>query len=329
MQQTNNAFMSSRRQYLDAQRTTSVASTKTGTPSRLDYSKKGTTAISQANKLKSKMHSDKPYIQNTQSAHSFLKFQQEDNMGNQEIFSKGVSFISAPTQETINRFESSASRNNFQDVENVLQSSLTNTNTWRSAGNGDADSIVLTLGPGVEMKYDILIGTSNLIEPTNTGSNTQLNLVSENGVIRISNLDEGSSSAQLSIHVETRSLGGISDIEFESQFFDTQLDTDATRDPISLKAIGLETLEQLSIDSMSEAIKTPDKLVGVTDSVGELECISGNWPSPIASAFNRIDSELSAKQSSTLYHEITLGRIIHSDMSEDTTNVQNKCSKWI
>ena len=438
MQLTNFAFMSSRHQYLDAQRATSVASAKIATTSRLDYSKVDTAAISQASKLKSKMIFDKSYIRNLQPARSFLIFQEEaymkvldiyqrmkvlssesltvpkgagnpsnnefnklkkqllqikqakfdgisifvpvaicgevaeidasdksinytvkENdvahtirelsldvavyggelssevnfgnaweiyrviMGNQQVFSTGSSFTGDPTQGTINRFKNSASQNDFEDVDNVLQSSLTNTDTWRTsdrAGSVDADTTVLSFGPGVETKYDISIGTPNLKAPANKGFMPQSNIASGNRVIRISNLDEGSSPTQLSIQVETSSIGLISDIEFKPQFFVTQLDTNATGDQIYLIAFGVETLEQFSVDSVSEANKTSEKLVGTTDSVGELECLSGTWLSKIASSINRIDSELSPKESSPPNNEIALGRIVDSDMTADTTN---------
>ena len=55
MQLTNYAFMSSRLEYLDALRATSVAPTMMATPSRLDYSKEDTTAASQNRMLKPKI----------------------------------------------------------------------------------------------------------------------------------------------------------------------------------------------------------------------------------------------------------------------------------
>ena len=79
-------------------------------------------------------------------------------------------------------------------------------------------------------------------------------------------------------------------------------------------------MEQFSVDSVSEARKTSEKLVGTTDSVGKLECLSGTWLSKIASSINRIDSELSPKESSPPNNEIAMGRIVDSDMTADTTN---------
>ena len=56
------------------------------------------------------------------------------------------------------------------------------------------------------------------------------------------------------------------------------------------------------------------------DMMGEIECIGGNWLPKIASAINRIDSEILAAESNTLSNEIALGRIVGSDMALETTN---------
>jgi len=54
--------------------------------------------------------------------------------------------------------------------------------------------------------------------------------------------------------------------------------------------------------------------------MGESDCIGVNWLPKIASAINRIDSELAAMSTSSLSHEIALGRIVDSDIALETTN---------
>jgi flagellin-like hook-associated protein FlgL len=54
--------------------------------------------------------------------------------------------------------------------------------------------------------------------------------------------------------------------------------------------------------------------------MGESECVGTNWLPKIASAINRIDSELAAMDSSSLSQEIALGRIVDSDIALRTTN---------
>ncbi len=438
MQLTNFAFMSSRQQYLDAQRATAVSSAKIATSSRLDYSKEDIAAISQASKIKSKMLSDKSYIQNLQSARSFLKFQEEGYMkvfniyqrmeelssesllqpkginnplnqefnelnkqlsqikqakfngisifdpvatcgkivdipvegsaldyttresgvlqtirgksvdvnayggklsfnvnsggageiyrvfmGQTQIFSTGPTFKGDPTNVEINRTASGTDPDEDNPANPALQSQILNNDSWQtsgSAGNGDTDTITLDFGPGVETSFEIILGNSNVNESFNTGSNPQGKLKDEGGKIRISNLGAKSTETQLSIHVETSSIGVISDVEFVPKFFDQKLDINTSSNQIALKAVGFETFENFSIDSSANAKKVSDKLLGMSEIMGEIECIGANWLPKIASAINRIDSELSAKESNFLKNEIALGRIVGSDMALETTN---------
>ena len=81
-----------------------------------------------------------------------------------------------------------------------------------------------------------------------------------------------------------------------------------------------ETFENFSIDSSSSAKKTSQKLLGMGEMMGEIECIGANWLPKIASAINRIDSEILAAESNSLGSEIALGRIVGSDMALESTN---------
>ena len=209
------------------------------------------------------------------------------------------------------------------DTNGALQSRIDNADSWQtsgSAGDGDPDTIKLTFGPGVETTYEFSIGNSNLAESFNIGSTTQSKLHSEGGKIRIADLGINSSETQLSLHVETKSIGVISDVKFEPIFFDKQLDIDTAGNQIALKAVGFETFENFSIDSSSSAKQTSDHLLGMGGMMGEIECIGANWLPKIASAINRIDSEILAAESNSLGSEIALGRIVGSDMALETTN---------
>jgi flagellin-like hook-associated protein FlgL len=223
-----------------------------------------------------------------------------------------VSWIDTETQET------------NLDTNNSLQSTGWGNDSWRtsgSAGDGDPDKVTLEFGPGVETTYSIELGSSNNAASFNTGSVPQSNLHSAGGVIRTNDLGENSTETVLSIHVETTSIGIVGDpIEFVPKFFDKQLDIDSSGNQVALKAVGFETFENFSIDSSSDAKKTSDKLLGKGDMMGEIECIGGNWLPKIASAINRIDSEIIAAESNTLGNEIALGRIVGSDMALETTN---------
>jgi hypothetical protein len=209
------------------------------------------------------------------------------------------------------------------DTNGSLQSTITNPNSWQTSGtasNADPDTIKLIFGPGVETSYEITIGNSNLAQTFNTGPSPQSKLHSDGGKIRIADLGENSSETKLSFHVETKSIGVISDVKFVPIFFDKQLDIDSVGNQVALKAVGIEDFESFSIDSSSNAKTTSDKLLGVGSMMGEIECIGANWLPKIASAINRIDSELSAKQSSSLSHKIALGRIIDSNVALETTS---------
>ena len=210
------------------------------------------------------------------------------------------------------------------DTNNSLQSTGWGNDSWRtsgSAGDGDPDKITLEFGPGVETTYSIELGGSNNAESFNTGTTPQSNLYSAGGVIRINDIVENSTETVLSIHVETTSIGIVGDpVEFVPKFFDKQLDIDTSGNQVALKAVGFENFETFSIDSSSNAKETSDKLLGTGSMMGEIECIGTNWLSKIASAINRIDSEIAYAESNSLQSEIALGRIVDPDVALETTN---------
>ena len=438
MQLTNFAFMSSRNDYLDAQRSASSSSSRVSSSSKLGVSKKDTAAISQAAKIRSTILTEQSYTQNLHSTRSYLKFQEDGFMkvfqiyqrmeelssesllqpkssnnpiskefeelkkqlveiknskmngisvfdpvatcgdivdipvegsaldyttkesgviqtirgksvdvkayggklsfnvnsggageiyrvfmGQTQIFSTGPTFTGDPTDVEINRTSSGSDAHEDSASNPVLQSNIRNADSWQtsgSAGDGDTDTITLEFGPGVETTYQINLGNSNVNESFNMGSSPQEQLKSDGGKIRVANLGAKSSETQLSIHVETKSIGVISDVEFVPKFFDQYLDIDTSGNQVAIKAVGFETFEDFSIDSSANAKKTSDKLLGVGEIMGESECVGTNWLPKIASAINRIDSELAAMSSSSLSHEIALGRIVDSDIALETTN---------
>ena len=438
MQLTNFAFMSSRNDYLDAQRSASSSSSRVSTSSKLGVSTTDTAAISQAARLRSTILTDQSYRQNLHSTRSYLKFQEDGFMkvfqiyqrmeelssesllqpkgqnspinqeleelktqlaeiknlkmngisvfdpvatcgdivdipvegsaldyttkepgvlqtirgksvdvkayggklsfnvnsgaageiyrvfmGQTQIFSTGPTFTGDPTNIEINRTTSGSDANEDSASNPVLQSNITNNDSWQtsgSAGDGDTDKITLEFGPGVDTTYQIILGNSNINENFNKGSTPQEHLKSNGGKIRIANLDVKSSETQLSIHVETKSIGVISDVEFAPKFFDQYLDIDNSGNQVAIKAVGFETFEDFSIDSSANAKKTTERLLGTDEMMGESDCIGVNWLPKIASAINRIDSELAAMSTSSLSHEIALGRIVDSDIALETTN---------
>ena len=484
MQLTNYAFITSRQNYLDAQRDSFKSSSRIGVATRLNHSSDDTASISQAGKIKSEILTKQTYMQNLNSARDYLKFQEagfqkvfsiyqrmeelssesllqpknslnsnniefeelkeqlvtiknskmngisifdpvatcgevsdidvKDSaldytvsdlavsqtirgksqdvgayggtlsfnvnsggqgeiyrvfMGDKEIFSTGPSFGGTdPTAEIINSYTewsvgTRINRNrdvvfNDQIYQNIsgsnyfingsslspdldptnwldtntkvsnldtnssLQATINNPNSWQtsgSAGDGDPDTIKLFFGPGVKTTYEISIGNSNLAESFNTGITPQSKLHTEGGKIRISDLDANSSETQLSLHVETKSIGVISDVKFEPTFFDKELDIDISVNQLALKAVGFDTFKNFTVDSSTNAKKTSDKLLGAGEMMGEIECVGANWLPKIASAINRIDSEISAAEVSSLGKEIALGRITDSDIALETT----------
>lgn len=252
-------------------------------------------------------------------------------MGNTEIFSTGPSFGGDPSELIINRYRSSATRTEHEDTQGLLNPQLwqNNQDSWRTSGsadNGDPDTFNISFGPGQETTYSINIGSSNQNIAAN-GAVPQGNLLADGGVIRIADLDEKASSTQLTVHVETSSIGKVSDIKFSPKYFDTQIDIDGSGNQVSLKAVGIETFEDFSIDSSESAQKTSDKLLGNGAMMGEIECIGGNWLPKIASAINRIDSEISAAEKSSIESKIALGRITDSDIASETTSQAKKMLK--
>ena len=229
----------------------------------------------------------------------------------------------SPTSWTKVSWLDTGSQQSNIDSNGVLQSSNWGTDSWRTSGtasNGDGDTIVLKFGPGVDTAYSINLGASNGNQNFNTSTSPQSNLATEGGVIRIGNLDQNSTSTHLSLHVETGSIGVISDVEFIPEFFDKNLDVDTSGNHIALKAVGLDTLESYSINSTANARKTLNKLLGENGVSGEIQCVSSNWLPKIAASINRIDSELGNAESKIFNQEIALGRITSSDMALESTN---------
>jgi flagellin-like hook-associated protein FlgL len=269
-------------------------------------------------------------------------------MGNTEIFSTGPSFTGeiTSTHTVVNKTNPGTDQYEDDSTNPVLlwdysknKTAMENSDTWRTAGsanNGYWDRFTISFGPGIETTYQVEIDAvepelkpngqvdttpQNSLQDFQGKSNgAQEKLFTDGGVIRVGNLGEKSTSTQLTIHVETSSIGNVQGVEFMPAFFDKQLDIDSSGNQIALRAVGFETFEKFSIDSSSDAKKTSDKLLGMGNMMGEIECIGGNWLPKIASAINRIDSEILAAESNTLSNEIALGRIVGSDMALETTN---------
>jgi flagellin-like hook-associated protein FlgL len=244
-------------------------------------------------------------------------------MGTRQIFSTGPSFTGDPTQVIINKTAGGTDPHEDSPSNPVLQSNITNSDSWQTSGwasNGDPDKIILNFGPGIETTYKITLGNSNNTESFNIGANAQEQLSVDGGKIRISNLGANSSETQLSIHVETKSIGVISDVEFIPKFFGKSIDIDHEGNQVELDAIGLETFANFSIESSRDARLTSNKLLGDGDIMGEVECLSANWLPKIAASINRIDSELDDAESKSFNQEIALGRIVDSDMALEVTN---------
>jgi hypothetical protein len=167
-------------------------------------------------------------------------------MGQTQIFSTGPTFTGDPTDVEINRTSSGSDAHEDSASNPVLQSNIRNADSWQtsgSAGDGDTDTITLEFGPGVETTYQINLGNSNINESFNMGLSPQEQLQSNGGKIRVANLGAKSSETQLSIHVETKSIGVISDVEFVPKFFDQYLDIDTSGNQVAIKAVGFETFE--------------------------------------------------------------------------------------
>ena len=244
-------------------------------------------------------------------------------MGNKEIFSTGLSFNGDPTQNIINRTSNLSDPYRDDPANPLLLNSLTNSDTWRTSGtanNGDADKITIDFGPGVKTTYRVELGTSNQAESFNNGASRQENLLSDGGIIRLSDLDENSSSTLLTVHVETGSIGVVSNVEVTPKFFDKEVPVDDSGNKLSLKAVGIETFEEFSIASQTEAKLTSEKLIGSDQIMGELNCIGQNWLPKIAASINRIESELSESGLKNVSKSLALSRIIDPDMAKDTTD---------
>lgn len=246
-------------------------------------------------------------------------------MGQTQIFSTGPSFTGDPRQVVINRTSSGSDPNEDDAFNPVLQSNIQNSDSWRTSGSasdGDIDRITLEFGPGVKTTYQVELGNSNASMPYNdpTSATQQVLLKENGGKIRIAHLNSKSSETQLSIHVETKSIGVISDVEFVPKFFDTNVDIDGTGNQVTLKAIGVETFENFSIDTPAGAKVLSDKLLGKNGHTSELDCIGHNWLPKIAASINRVDSEIENANLKTNNYSIALGRIEGSDIARDVTD---------
>ena len=119
--------------------------------------------------------------------------------------------------------------------------------------------------------------------------------------------------------LETSSIGKVSNIQFSPKFFDTNVKIDDTGNQISLKAVGIETFEGLSIDSPEGVQLVSNKLLGKNGEMGELNCIGENWLPKIAAAINRFDSEINDSNLKLTNKSLALGRIEGSDMARTAT----------
>ena len=153
------------------------------------------------------------------------------------------------------------------------------------------------------------LGTSNQAESFNNGSSRQENLLSDGGIIRLADLDEDSSSTLLTVHVETGSIGVVSNVEFTQNFSTQRYKLMLQVINFLLKAVGIETFDEYSIASQAEAKLTSEKLIGSGQIMGELDCLGQNWLPKIAASINRFDSELSKSNLKNVSKSLALSRI--------------------
>ena len=189
-----------------------------------------------------------------------------------------------------------------------------NQDGWRTSGSaadGDPDVVKVTFAPGQQTEYQITLGGSNVgLFPG------QDQLLPNGGVVRTSDLPSGFTNTNLTLQLETRTIGLIhDDVVFEPMSFDTPVPIDAHGNQMEFEAKGFGTLSGHSIATLDEAKDTLNHLVGKAGYYGELNCIVYDRLPAIASELRRIDSEIENFGNEYRLGESALGRLEDADMA--------------
>ena len=245
-------------------------------------------------------------------------------MGKQEIFSTGSSFAGPnPTLQ-------------YNDP-GTFALGPDRWVTSGSANNGDADTFEVTFGPGIPTTYKVTHGGSNGGLAANSGPSAQGQLVADGGVIRTSDIPFGSKETNLTLQIETTTIGiiyaenspnvGDPGVTFVPKSEVMPVPLDAHDNAMDFDAKGFGTLSDHSIATLSDAKDTLDHLVGKNGYYGEIKCIANDRMPAVAAEMRRVDMKIAELEDQHMTGEATLGRIQDADVAQEATKFAKQSLK--
>ena len=246
-------------------------------------------------------------------------------MGGQELFSTGPSFAGPdPTVPIINSYRASYSGPKpNDDTSGSLQTANWGNDSWRTSGSansGDKDTFKITFGPGKTTSFEIEYGTSNQAESFNSGGGMQGQLVADGGVIRTDDLGVGASTTELTLQFETKSIGIISDVNFEPQSEDIEVTISENGDTMTMAAKGFSNISGYDIKTATNAQAALNKLLGDGNTLGEADCVLYDRLSSVRAEISRLDERITKLADDLINGEAAHGRVADLDYAREMTN---------
>ena len=224
-------------------------------------------------------------------------------MGGQEVFSAGSAFQGPDA--TVPIYDDPPGFGFVQD----------GWKTSGSANDGDADTFKVTFGPGKPTTYEVTLGASNVGLFAN-----QDQLVANGGVIRTADISSGSSNTNLTLQLETTTIGRIyDDVSFEPQSEDATVTLDENGATMTMTAKGFSTMSGYDIKTAANAEVALAKILGDDHHVGEADCVLYERLGAVRSEASRLDAEINKLADDLVSGEAAQGRVADLDYAQEMT----------
>ena len=279
-------------------------------------------------------------------------------MGNHCVFSAGGAFTGGDHTVQYNDNGPRTFTNNGNTIVTEDVNFSFPGNGWRTSGSarsGNSDLFEITFAPGEKTTYKVIPGDSNDDGAGNSNYNTYDPATGLYNNIITKDLPENFDRTEMTIQVETTSIGIIYEegdsvsatgepkrvdgsdeqgVVFTPSEFIRKIPTDAHGNIIELNSKGFDTLEIDFLLSAADAQELVDVMRGHgvnpetgMNRFGEMKCLLENRLGILGAEYRRIDYEVDELERQIVGDEDALGRITDSDMAKEATNFAKESLK--
>ena len=286
-------------------------------------------------------------------------------MGNHCVFSAGGAFTGGDHTLQYNDNGPRTFTNNGNTIVTEDVNFSFPGNGWRTSGSaksGNSDLFEITFAPGEKTTYKVIPGDSNDDGAGNSNYNTYDPATGLYNNIITNDLPENFDRTEMTIQVETTSIGIIYEdgdsitsvgeprrtladgtlgpeeegVTFTPTEFIRKIPTDAHGNIIELNSKGFETLELDFLLTAADAQELVDIMRGHGMQMhngmgmprfGEMKCLLENRLGILGAEYRRIDYEVEELEKQIVADENALGRITDADMAKEATNYAKESLK--